>query len=84
MMKTLGKETYSLVYAQKMLAKPFSAKKIFIESKDSPLLDPRVASPLVLINNQAVIGGKFKVAPDTRNDDGKFNVTSFIKINLIL
>ncbi len=81
MMKYLGKETYSLVYGQQMLAKPFSAQSLFIESKDLPLLDSRVISPLVLVNNQEFIGGKFRVAPSTRNDDGKFNVTIFLHDN---
>lgn len=81
MMKTFGKETYSLVYAQKVLASRFSARSLLIESPDSPLLDPRVKSALVLVNNQEYIGGKFRVAPRTKNDDGKFNVTIFLHTN---
>lgn len=81
LMKTFGKSTYSMVYAQQMLAKPFVTRSILIESKDSPLLDPRVTTPLILINNQEFIGGKFKVAPNTKNDDGKFNVTVFLHKN---
>ncbi len=83
LMKLLGKETYSLIYAYKMLVKPFSSRRLFIESPDSPLLDPRISSPLILINNQEYIGGKFRVAPATRNDDGKFNVTLFLHKNKI-
>ncbi len=81
MMKTIGKETYSLVYAQKMLTKPYHARRVFIESKDSPLLDPRVSTPMILVNNQEFIGGKFQVAPKTLNNDGKFNVTIFLHQN---
>lgn len=81
MMKTIGKETYSVVYAQKMLTKPYHARKVFIQSKDSPLLDPRVSTPMILVNNQEFIGGKFQVAPKTKNDDGKFNVTIFLHTN---
>jgi diacylglycerol kinase (ATP) len=81
MMKTIGKQTYSVVYAQKMLTKPFHARRVFIDSKDSPLLDPRVSTPMILINNQEYIGGKFQVAPKTLNDDGKFNVTIFLHTN---
>lgn len=83
MMKTFGKETYSLVYAQHMIGKAFNRRSLFIESPDSPLLDPRVESALVLVNNQEFIGGKFCVAPHTRNDDGKFNVTVFLHKNKI-
>ncbi|HXH31164.1 MAG TPA: diacylglycerol kinase family protein [Bacteriovoracaceae bacterium] len=78
MMKYLGKETYSLVYAQQLLAKAFATHSLFVESKDLPLMDPRITTPLVLINNQEFIGGKFRVAPHTRNTDGKFNVAIFL------
>jgi diacylglycerol kinase family enzyme len=81
MMKTFGKETYSLVYAQHMLGRSFKTRRLFIESPDSPLLDGRIDSALVLVNNQAMIGGKFNVAPFTRNDDGKINVTLFLHRN---
>ncbi len=81
MMKTFGKHTYSAVYAQQMLAKPFVTRKLMIESPDSPLLDPRIETALILVNNQEYIGGKFRVAPNTRNDDGKFNVTIFLHKN---
>ncbi len=81
LMKTLGKRTYSLIYAQQMLTKAFSARSMLVESPDSPLLDPRVTTPLVLVNNQEYIGGKFRVAPNTKNDDGKFNVTIFLHKN---
>lgn len=81
MMKILGKETYPLIYAYKMLVTTFRTRQLFIESSDSPLQDPRIKSPLILINNQEYIGGKFRVAPNTRNDDGKFNVTLFLHKN---
>lgn len=81
MMKTFGKETYSLVYAQHMLGRSFNQRRLFIESPDSPLMDGRIDTALVLVNNQEMIGGKFCVAPFTRNDDGKFNVTLFLHKN---
>lgn len=80
-MKTFGKQTYSMIYAQQMLAKPFKTRSIMVESPDSPLLDPRIETPLILINNQEYIGGKFRVAPFTKNDDGKFNVSIFTHKN---
>lgn len=82
-MKTFGKETYSLVYAQHMLGRSFKTRRLFIESVDSPLMDGRIDSALVLVNNQAKIGGKFNVAPLTKNDDGKINVTIFLHKNKI-
>lgn len=83
MMKTFGKETYSLVYAQQMLGKAFKMRSVFVESPDSPLLDPRIETSLILVNNQPYIGGKFCVAPQTLNNDGKFNVTLFLHKNKI-
>lgn len=81
MMKTFGKETYSLIYAQQMLGKPFNMRSVCVESPDSPLLDPRIETGLILVNNQPYIGGKFCVAPLTQNNDGKFNVTVFLHKN---
>ncbi len=83
MMRAFGKETYSLIYAREMLAKSFKMRSLFVESPDSPLLDPRVKSSLILVNNQPYIGGKFCVAPQTQNNDGKFNVTLFLHKNKI-
>ena len=40
-----------------------------------------VSTPMILINNQEFIGGKFQVAPRTKNNDGKFNVTVFLHKN---
>jgi len=37
----------------------------------------RVHTPLLMVNNQPALGGKFKIAPDTMNNDGKFNVSIF-------
>ena len=36
-----------------------------------------------MVNNQAKVGGNFTVAPNTKNDDGKFNVTIFCHKNKI-
>jgi diacylglycerol kinase (ATP) len=80
-MKAFGKHTYSTIYAQQMLARPYATRSIMIESPDSPLLDPRVETPLILVNNQEYIGGKFRVAPGTKNNDGKFNVAIFTHKN---
>jgi diacylglycerol kinase family enzyme len=37
----------------------------------------RVHTPLVMINNQPALGGKFRIAPETLNNDGRFNVSIF-------
>ena len=80
-MKIIGKEIYSFIYAQQMLLKPFRVRKIMLQSSHLPFLDPCITTPLILINNQEYIGGKFRVAPDTNNNDGKFNVTIFLHAN---
>jgi diacylglycerol kinase (ATP) len=82
-MKTFGKQTYSLIYAQHILAKPFVTRSVMIESPDFPLINPRINTAMILINNQEYIGGKFRVAPFTKNDDGKFNVSLFLHKNRI-
>jgi len=35
-------------------------------------------TPMILINNQSMLGNKFEIAPETRNDDGFFNVSIFL------
>lgn len=85
-MKTLGKNTYALMLAKSMITDNFKLREYFLESPDLPLLNPIVKSAMILINNQPILGGKFKVAPETKNDDGKFNVTILLhktKLDLI-
>ncbi len=77
MMRTLGKDTYGFMLMQHLVTRPLPLYPVRIESPDAPGLD-EVASPLILVNNQAMLGGKFRVAPNTRNDDGTFNVTVFL------
>jgi len=36
-----------------------------------------IRTPILMINNQPVLGGNFAIAPSTRNDDGTFNVAGF-------
>lgn len=76
-LKFAGKNTYQLLFAKEMLLSKFKMYDLFINSPDFPLLEKRVRSPLILVNNQPKLAGKFNVAPKTRNDDGKFNVTIF-------
>lgn len=77
MMRSLGKDTYGFLLMQHLVTRPLPLYPVRIESPDAPFLD-EVSTPLVLVNNQSRLGGKFCVAPDTRNDDGTFNVTVFL------
>lgn len=76
-LKMAGKNTYSLVFAKQLMLSQYKLHKVFIDSPDFPLLDKKVHTPLILVNNQPKLAGRFPVAPMTRNNDGKFNVTIF-------
>ena len=85
LMKLTGDLIYPLFVAREYIA-PLKHYKIHVDSKDFPRLDPIVKTCFVMINNQSKVGGNFTVAPKTKNDDGKFNVTIFChqqKIDLL-
>jgi YegS/Rv2252/BmrU family lipid kinase len=73
-MKVSGKSVYSLFLAKKLLNKEIKSHKFKIQSNE---LSELVNSPLILINNQPVVGGSFEVAPHTSHQDGTFNITIF-------
>lgn len=79
----MGKKTYSLFFIKEAILKKFKLYELYINSPHFPLLEKKIKSPLVLINNQRKLGGKFLVAPQTKNDDGLFNVTIFLHENKI-
>ncbi|MBY0414107.1 MAG: NAD(+)/NADH kinase [Bdellovibrionales bacterium] len=71
-MKFSGKNVYSIFVAKKLLNKEINNYTFKIKSDEfSDVVD----SPLILINNQPVLGGSFEVAPNTNHSDGMFNVT---------
>lgn len=80
-LKGVGKNSYSVMFVKELMSQKFELLEVFVDSPDMPMLEKRVKSPLILINNQPRLGGKFPVAPNTRNDDGKFNVTIFLHTN---
>lgn len=80
-LKAAGKNTYSLLFMKHLLLSKFKLHNVYVESPDFPLLERRVSSPLILVNNQPKLAGRFPVAPFTRNNDGKFNVTIFAHDN---
>lgn len=79
--KFAGKNTYSAVFLKHILTSKFKLHNVFLESPDFPLLDKKVVSPMILINNQPKLAGKYPIAPETRNNDGKFNVSIFLHDN---
>ncbi|MFP5387497.1 MAG: diacylglycerol/lipid kinase family protein [Bacteriovoracia bacterium] len=80
-LKFVGKNAYSAMFIKQTLLTKFHLLDIYLDSPDCPLLEKKIRSPLILVNNQPRLAGKFPVAPFTRNDDGKFNVTIFLHDN---
>ncbi len=76
-MKNVGPAIYPLMFTRELLLGKLKNYRLMLESPDLPLLSPVIEAPLILINNQPTLGGKFHVAPKTINSDGKFNVTIF-------
>lgn len=71
-MKFSGKNIYGLFAAKKMLNKEISSYTFKIESQEFSNI---IETPLIMINNQPMLGGTFEVAPETLHNDGTFNVT---------
>lgn len=80
-LRSSGKHAYQAVFAKHLLSSKFNLQRVFMDSPDFPLLEKKVTAPLILINNQPKLAGSFQVAPDTKNTDGKFNVTIFTHDN---
>lgn len=77
LMKIARGEIYNLALIGRLLSAPLKYYQLYIDSPDFPNLEKRISTPLLLINNQPHIGKNFLVAPETKNNDGKFNVTIF-------
>lgn len=74
LMKKMGSEIYSLTLALQLLAPRLKRLRVRIEVDN---LECEIDTPLILVSNQPCLGGDFKSAPFTRNDDGTFNVAYF-------
>jgi len=80
-LKTAGRHSYSFMFLKQIMTSKFELLDVYMDSPDMPTLEKRIKSPLILVNNQPRLAGKFPVAPETKNDDGKFNVTIFLHDN---
>lgn len=80
-LKSAGKNAYSAMFVKHLLSARFNLHHVEIDSPDFPLSNKQLKSPLILINNQPMLAGKFPVAPETKNNDGLFNVTIFLHTN---
>lgn len=72
LMQFSGKNIYSAFVAKKLLDRDLKSYKFKIEAEE---FSETLYSPLILINNQPMVGGSFEVAPNTNHQDGTFNVT---------
>jgi diacylglycerol kinase (ATP) len=74
LMSNIGHPMYTLILGLKLLGAPQKKYRLRITSPD---YHGELESPLLMINNQPSVAGSFKIAPETKNDDGKFNVSIF-------
>lgn len=74
LMSNIGHPMYTLILGLKLLGAPQKKYRLRITSPD---YRGELESPLLMINNQPSVAGSFKIAPETKNDDGKFNVSIF-------
>ncbi len=72
LMKFSGKSIYSFFIVNELTSMKLPSYKFKVTSKEFTGV---VDSPLLMINNQPCLASTFNVAPETRHDDGKFNVT---------
>lgn len=73
-MRTIQSEIYSGLLSLHLLRGSFRYHKLKITSDSFCGI---VTTPLLMVNNQSSIAGKFTIAPNTKNDDGTFNVSIF-------
>jgi len=78
LMNVTGKKIYSFFAATELMDPGLRYYKLRLSCDE---YEGVVRCPGLLINNQATLGGSFKVAPFTTNNDGKFNVTVFTQKN---
>jgi diacylglycerol kinase (ATP) len=74
LMSNIGHPMYTLILGLKLLGSPQKKYRLRLSCEE---FSGELESPLLMINNQPSVAGSFKIAPDTRNDDGKFNVSIF-------
>lgn len=72
LMKLGGKSIYSFFILSELTSKKLPTYKFKVTSKEFTGV---VESPILMVNNQPHLAGTFNIAPNTRHDDGKFNVT---------
>ncbi|WP_290730838.1 diacylglycerol kinase family protein [Halobacteriovorax sp. JY17] len=72
LMKLGGKSIYSFFILSELTSMRLPTYKFKVTSEQFSGI---VETPILMINNQPHLAGTFNIAPNTRHDDGKFNVT---------
>ena len=77
-MKFTGKNIYGVFFLRELLGQKLRYFELELTT-DAGV--EKIRTPLLLINNQPVLAGRFKVAPLTKNNDGKFNILALTHKN---
>ncbi len=77
----IGSKIYEAMLVRELLRWEQAKWEIQVEAKNQDRQSTR--APMILVNNQATIGGNFMPAPLTLNHDGKFNVFLFKPTRLL-
>jgi diacylglycerol kinase (ATP) len=70
-LKVAGKNIYTVFVAQDLIAPNLKTYQVEIDAEE---FKGTITTPGIFINNQPVLAGRFKIAPFTSNNDGRFNV----------
>ncbi len=80
-MKLLGGRVYSLMLGIELFVGSYKKYRFSVSGPELPIDGKELRCPMILVNNQAVLGNSFRIAPETSNTDGRFNVTIFTHKN---
>ena len=80
LMSHLGHRIYSTVLGVKLLRGDADPYRFEIRAKEFSGI---VETPVLLVNNQPYLAGRFPVAPETCNQDGRFNVSIFFHRKMV-
>ncbi|MCK5884370.1 MAG: NAD(+)/NADH kinase [Bacteriovoracaceae bacterium] len=76
-MKFIGGKIYSMMLGLELITGRYQLYEFNVSSEQLPISGKNLRCPMILVNNQAVLGNSFRIAPETSNNDGHYNVTIF-------
>jgi YegS/Rv2252/BmrU family lipid kinase len=74
LMGLMSDQVYSASLGTHLLSPRLQRLRLAIDSEERTT---ELETYLLMINNQPSLGGRFRVAPETSNRDGRFNITAF-------